>query len=995
MKKIWKILVMILIYGALIFSNIVLIRAFISDFPNNGGFSRNLIYIRPTNTTPGYYIIIDELNDIAITKGITTLFHGRGTLKTNLTDQSATWSVKSYLNASENVSLYLKYITPIQKINKKSGLYVNEDNIYKETPYIEVSPKLGTRISSAILYPLNSTMSLPSIKEGENYIWINNKDFILIQNTIKNKTINNITTDAKFLFLRKGLDGNLMAFLIIKGTLLIYNNTRYYCNKTAQTVAWHNGTFQSSQSYHIKRYISKHKLSYISNFSHPFLYYNKTSFISIKQRVLNSSPWKDWTGILKNKADSILKTNISALTPPIQADDTIILAFMSQIMGNSSYLQKTKDFLKEINNITDYTGDSEHLRRSIALMKYVLAYDMVYQNLTSYEKDAYKKYICNDAQVLYDSFWVTPRNNHKLILSGAIGLVGLTFNKLNWVQTAINAIDTYLNTNIKAEGGCYEGQGYSGYGFLNVLRFIYALKNVGIDYFQDINFQNVFKFNINSTSPLGTIPIFEDTRRNPEVAEMCLWISPHVPFGVYLKWLYDRRSNQSATFSMLQPSISRLILYDSNVSSQTPEWYSSGVYTDSGLAFLRSDWSTKAQYMSFSCKSYIQSHTHFDENSIELWAYGAYLLVNPGYGTFGDEHYPWIISTEASNTMLINNIGQIRENADGIENYIFSKSIDYVSGSALNIYNHPSSIDSHPGIFMFLISILYLLIISLLLNGFIVWKSPNGIIKKPNFKSSESNAKIILNILLLRPEIFTKINYMKNKKLQLIFISSFLIISIIILYFFINSLFLSISPYLDAYFTPNSGYYELISIINIIKIAVYFSIIPITIMGLYIIRKTFYFSSKYYLQVTYNIESEKKWQLKNLEYLSIPVIIGVIICFIYFQLIWYPTYLYYLFETMTNSGSINHVMEMIISLSVFTVKNGYFLIISFILLGIWSIYGLTLQLSSFLSIEKKYISINIISLVCLIAGIILLILLYAYYSVIYFLGSFSISYILG
>ncbi|MHA1269355.1 MAG: heparinase II/III domain-containing protein [Candidatus Helarchaeota archaeon] len=995
MKKSWKLVIIVIVHSLLIFTNTSLIIGFESEFPDNGGFTRHIIYIKPSNGAYGYYIVMDELIGNVNSRWVDVVYHGRGSLKANISERSAIWSVKSYLNASQNVSLYLKYITPIEGMESKVGLFTHYGAIYEEIPYIKVRPKSSLKISSAILYPINNTMGFPMINEGENYFWINNTDFIMVQDNCMNVTIGDIITDAKVLFFRKNETGSIIDFLMLEGSHLIYNSTIYFNSNNPQTIIWHNGELKYSKIEIQEKYTSSHVFEPDMNITHPFLYYNKTEFDSIKQRVLTSSPWKEWHNELVSKASGILGKNISEMTPPERADNAILMAFLSQTKNNSEYLNKTRDLLDAINGVSDYTGDAEHLRRSIAMMKYIIAYDMIYQNLSISERDDYKQYIYDATKILYDTFETTPKNNHIVIRSGAIGLVGLVCNEKVWVQTAVDAIDRYLNVNIRSEGGCYEGQGYSGYGFMNVMRFIYALKNFGINYFQDPNFQKVFEFNMNCTSPLGTIPIFEDTRRNPEVAEMCLWVSPHIPSGGYLKWLYERRNNYSGIFSMFQPSVSRLIIYNKNITSQQPNWTMTNVYQDSGLSIFRSGWSPNAQYLTISCKSYIQSHTHLDENSIELWAYGAYLLANPGYGTFGDDHHRWLTSTEASNTILINNHDQFRETADGFKNFIKSENIEYISSQASNIYNHPSSFTSHPGIFNIFIFNYIVFAFSLTVSLiFIIKKIPNS--KNSEIKkNNQSQLEILKNIILLDSKIYSQINNLNIKKLNLILLSVVLSFIILFSYIFIDMFYTSINPFLNSYYTPSSGYYNLISIIFILEVILLILIGPLIVLIVLLIRKVFYFCLKLQFRLSFLLKMDNKWNFKNMEYLSIPILMLINIVSFYFILNWYPIFQSYLDEALTNTGSMEHVVELLVNLSAFTIRNGIMLSIIAIPACIWGIYALILHINQVISKPKKFIAIELIKLILLLLGCFLLISLIIYYFGISWIGSLHMSDILS
>ncbi len=1010
MDKIWRILILTCIFSGLFILNSYLLINIEKNFPNNDGFTRYIIFVRPGNEAPGYYIIADELNGDLHSKWADIVFHGRGSLEINLTDKSAIWSVQSYLNQSENVSLYLKYITPIERIERKSGLFTHQASIYEEIPYILVRPSAGVRISTAILYPINKTIDKPKIIQGNRYVWINNADFLLVQDTNKQITVDNISTDAKILFLRKNSNGTLTDFLIMSGTYLKYNGTTYYTNTSSTNLIWHKGSIKYSKINIISKQSSNLAVNSLPELDHPFLYYNRTSFNVIKDRVLNSSPWNVWFNSLKNSADSVLANDLTAYAPPLQADYTLNFAFLSQILGNISYLNKAKELLNNLKNIHDFTGDSEHLRRSIAISKYVIAYDMIYNNLSSEEKSNFRDDIIEATNVLYDTFKTTPKNNHILIESAAIGLVGLSFNKLEWVQLAIKSVNEYLNNNIKSEGGCYEGQGYCGYGFMNLMRFIYALKNIQINYYEDPNFQNLFKFNINCVSPLGTIPIFEDTRRNPEVAEMCLWAAPHLSFGGYLKWIYERRNNYSNIFSMLGPSVSRIIMYERNITAIEPVWNESIVYEDSGLAFLRSGNKPTDLYLTISCKKYYQSHTHFDENSIELWAYGAYIIANPGYGTYGDEHHKWLTSTEASNTILINGNGQVREYGEGFINAIFSRNLEFISSSTINTYIHPSSFYSHPSLFYLIIAIYIMLSTSFSITFYLIMKIPknkidikNKEVNKVNNRSDQDNDPgsndnpftILIKLVYLDRKLYQNLNNLNQKAWKIFLLIISIVLPSVYSILFLNNIYIAINEFLYAYYTPTSGYKDYIELFFYLE---YGSMIVITIIILLIILTSSKIISKLlklYYRTVFRINIQNDWNFRNLHYLLIPFIICVSIFYILVLQFWIPKFLINLDIAFTNAGSIERITELIIELFVQAAKILLIMLIILIPFITWGIYATSYHFNPIIKISIARIRLSTICLCILSLCVIMLIFILCYYYCIAIISSFHISSILS
>jgi hypothetical protein len=107
--------------------------------------------------------------------------------------------------------------------------------------------------------------------------------------------------------------------------------------------------------------------------------------------------------------------------------------------------------------------------------------------------------------------------------------------------------------------------------------------------------------------------------------------------------------------------------------------------------------------MPFSCKNYDQNHPHQDENSFELWAYGAYIVNNPGYPGWGKPFHTWSQSTEGANTLLIGGSDQLQVIADGLTDSISSPYFSMVVGDTNEIYNDPGAFQYSPEFYILLV----------------------------------------------------------------------------------------------------------------------------------------------------------------------------------------------------------------------------------------------------------------------------------------------------
>ncbi|MHA1786028.1 MAG: heparinase II/III domain-containing protein [Candidatus Helarchaeota archaeon] len=998
MQKKNQFIILLSISSILLLSTSLLFMNVGTSFPDFGGFTRHILLINSDSVQPGYCIVIDEIDSKVPSSQIEIFYHGRGDLNVNYSVQLANWTTSSYLNHSQNVSLLLQYFTPVESISIRQGLAAR-DSTYESCPYISVKIPQNTKMAAAILYPVNNSMSNPNFSRDVRSSWINDHDFVRVQDQTNLFTQGNVTSDAKILFFRVNSSNNITSYFVKDCTTLIYNGFVYLDIIKPQTIAWNENTTQNSNIKSITKIMSSHEISSSISISKPSLYFNLSSLPALRQKMQLQSPWKEWFNNLEASSQSYLTSDINSIDPVNRADAALKLAYLSCIDENATYLNRVKEYLSAIPTITGYSAASEYLRRSIATMRYVLALDMIHPNISTSERQEYESNILSHSKSLFDTFLTTPRNNHILIRSGAFGLLGLYFNESSWIQTALNEIDRYLNENIRSEGACYEGQSYEGYGFLNVLRFLYALyKTTNINYFTDVNFERLLLFNVNSTSPLGTLPLFEDARHNSEVAEMCLWSAPHISEGKYLQWLFEQR-NASGSFNMMSPTVSRLVMYDTNVVANAPTWNASIIARDSGLAFLRDSWRNDSLYLAFNSKTYKQSHTHLDQNSIEFWAYGAYLLANPGYGTFGDEHHGWLISTESSNTLSFNGKDQLQETAEGIQDGIISEGISYVSGSAYQTYVHPSSFTMHPSFFNIFIAI-YVVIIACIVLGFLLIKStPEKIeIKKSNNpeKSQSLNTwkdewRMVYNNLFFRnmsiSDIDNGLGVRTNK------ISFWMNVSIIVLmsYLILTQFHLIINPYLATYSDPSLSYSSVVNSFYIIEIILFILIGPILVLSVWLFRRSFYYCFNKYFNSSFPLSAESRFTLKSLDFIGLPLILYWIFACTWIFLFVFPIFSGSANELLTNTGSIIGVINELVEFVAHCMVHVIILFVILAIISTWMALMITRYVSIKIDVSKKQVFGRILLVSLLIFSIFLILLILFYTILINYLGTLQIA----
>ena len=439
---------------------------------------------------------------------------------------------------------------------------------------------------------------------------------------------------------------------------------------------------------------------------YPYLLLNATELTDLQTKIsTNQEPWKSWYNAIITDVDTLAVTAISEWDEDERYDKIEPLIIKYAIDGGQIYLDKIKEILLDMEAMNPlYEKD---LRRSYALQAYSVAYDLIRADLTPVEQDAIEQLLYDHSLSLTD-MRIFSDNNHRCVDGAGLGMVGLVLKNKQFVDIATETILTYLYEKPRNDGGSYEGQSYLAFALHQSIVYMQALNRVGgYDFFKDSKYLACLDFMAHCLSPLGTEPLFEDTYLRGDAEEVLLIATPRISntstftnYPNYFQWLFETRQNNSAltgldTYYYLRGSnanLRRLALYnpDYKINATIPN-FQTDIYTDTNMAFFREQYGINSVYLALSCKNFMQSHPHYDENSFELWGYGAWLIHNPGYPNFGKPGHDYTISTEASNTLLINGQGQKIPQAKGFTLTITSPYFDVVKADATLSYNSPGS----------------------------------------------------------------------------------------------------------------------------------------------------------------------------------------------------------------------------------------------------------------------------------------------------------------
>ncbi|MGV9203271.1 MAG: heparinase II/III domain-containing protein [Promethearchaeia archaeon] len=481
---------------------------------------------------------------------------------------------------------------------------------------------------------------------------------------------------------------------------------------------------------------------------HPYILFNETELTSIKNKINDTEKvWNDWYNAYISNVDEISSPEDYAKESRFNHLYKLTLKYL--INGGQKYLDTAKDFL---DNIGQFNHFSQDLQRSYSVQSFALAFDILYNSFSTKERSKYSKYLTNLAAPLMQMD-LYPDNNHRVVDAGGLGLAGLALKNLTMVNKAIETILVYYYTQNPADGGSYEGYSYNAYAMSEMLSFASALNRLeSFNFFEDPQFMATLRFMGETLGPLGLPSLFEDCTFSSRLHEVLLISAAQInkidpDLASNFQYLWEQRQNNSAYVGASDygyinggyPSFERILCYSVNKSLDAEPFKSrKEIWKDSSMAFLRTRDEEDAMFLSFSCKDYSQSHAHLDENSFELWAYGAYLINNPGYPGFGLKHHNWCIQTEGSNSLLIEGSGQRRSMADGLIASISSPYFSMAIGQADTIYNDYGS--PHYALEFYLIFIINFIFLGVALILFYIITKKSTEVNSPQ-KSEEKIEK--------------------------------------------------------------------------------------------------------------------------------------------------------------------------------------------------------------------------------------------------------------
>lgn len=426
---------------------------------------------------------------------------------------------------------------------------------------------------------------------------------------------------------------------------------------------------------------------------HPRLFITNKKIGDLKQKI-TTTHLPIWE-MVKEKADSYLgqlpPSDFESQGDMRDAGRGIpwqALAFL--LTDKPEYLENAKKWVFTICSFPHWENNKS-LAGGECLFGVAIGYDWLYQHFTVPERTLIREKLILQAEALKTSpvhhdVWLA---NHNHVEHNGLGAAGFALydevpEATHWIRQADLVFRQMLKT-ASADGSSNEGHQYWGYTTESVLRYLEMARDLlGSDYYNHAWLKRVSEFVINSITPdfnaENCIMTFGDSSRTfsshgPTQILYRLAAEYRDPYAQWLALEMDRRNIGRAAYC----TWANLLWYDETLKpvdlSSLP---TSGLSDDVGWVTSRSRWADDAAIMvGFKCgpmhghkvqdyyfRQYDEKwpelhsigggHGHADVNSFQVYGYGKWLAIDPGY------ERP-IKTTSTHNTLLVNGKGQLGE----------------------------------------------------------------------------------------------------------------------------------------------------------------------------------------------------------------------------------------------------------------------------------------------------------------------------------------------
>jgi len=391
------------------------------------------------------------------------------------------------------------------------------------------------------------------------------------------------------------------------------------------------------------------------------------------------------------------------------------LGFAYLVTGEERFGQAGKELLVHVSKWDPYGTSGRAINDEVSMrLLYGLsrAYDWLYPLLSPEERSIVQESLRHRGNDVYITMRRTRfeddlLNNHLTRSMGflgeaAIALMGEVPEAEVWFDYIVSLFALRYPAFGAEEGGWSQGVSYWQSYISWVFDFLDALKiATDLDLYQKPFFKNTPYFKLYAHPPKSKWGAFGDHTDSPP-DEGSARVMGHFAL-VYNEPLFQWYASQiSGTgrvpvlpldnfLGYLRAPESTDALVDPALPADLPQ---SRLFSDVGWALMNVDMANWANnvHVKFKSSPYGSfNHSHAEQNSFIIEAYGSPLAISSGYYPYygSPHHSTWTWESRSKNTILVNGRGQVVQSIDAkgeIVDWSFGSQFDYVVGSAAQAY---------------------------------------------------------------------------------------------------------------------------------------------------------------------------------------------------------------------------------------------------------------------------------------------------------------------
>jgi hypothetical protein len=465
---------------------------------------------------------------------------------------------------------------------------------------------------------------------------------------------------------------------------------------------------------------------------------SEKSLVSFREDCQSGSRKAEWQALLK-EARSRLADNFTMREPPFLPDrskdhdawgkiwkaamvdsrqmgqDAQLFALVYLIEEDEAFGRAAIDRLLEFAS-WDVDGATSTFNNNEPHMSVInlgpRAYDWSYGLMTDGEREKIRRALRDRGNQTLDRFrqynyGVTGTDNHSGRLLGFLGECGIAL--AGECDDVEEWFDFILPTTVAMypwwggrQGGWAQGVSYSSAYCYLFYHFIFSLREIaGVDFYKKAWFRNHGEWRLMCVPPNAYLVPFGDGRTGGQNSVISSWgIQRHLGriygdqrFLLHADQILERAGGSIVESRGLYSALSFLTPPTEGPDEDLPRAAAS-LFEDVGWLAIRADLvdpDNDVRFMMRSSTFGSESHSHADQNSFVLEAYGEPLAVPSGlYNLYSSaHHHGWTRQTRAHNAITFDGAGQIVRDAEAIgkfTGYYRDSRLTYALGDASGAY---------------------------------------------------------------------------------------------------------------------------------------------------------------------------------------------------------------------------------------------------------------------------------------------------------------------